>query len=108
MPLIGSMLASWLFFMFNISNRQLMGPAVIVMTTFGCVACFLILEETNRSHAKALQLLEDQRNSSSPHWDGYVRSAKDIEPRLKLLRSRMAQDQSEISRILAEKMRRAT
>jgi hypothetical protein len=67
-----------------------------------CVDSFLILEATYRSHAKALKFLMDERNSSSPHWDGQVRSDADIEPRLKLLRDRIAQDQAELDWIGAE------
>jgi hypothetical protein len=72
------------------------------MIVFICVASFLILGATYRSHARALQSLMDKRNSSHPHWDGHVRSHADLEPRLKLLRDRMAQDQAELDWIVAQ------
>jgi hypothetical protein len=53
-------------------------------------------EQTKRNHAKALQSLKDQLNSSSPQWDGVVRSAKDLMPRKRLLQARIEKDKAEI------------
>ena len=96
-------MASWLCFVFNLQTNQPVAiAAAVFMIVFICVASFLILEATNRSHAKALKFLMDERNSSSPHWDGHVRSDADIEPRLKWLRDRIAQDQAELDWIVAQ------
>ena len=97
-------IAAWLCFVFNLpTNKPVAVAAAVFMIVFICVASFLILETTYRSDAKdfakALQFLMDKRNSSSPHWDGHVRSHADLEPRLKLLRDRMAQDQAEVDHI---------
>ena len=95
--------AAWLCFIFNLqTNKPVAIAGAVFMCVYFCVLSFLILETTNRSHAKALQLLEDQCNSSSPHWDGHVRSDADIEPRLKLLRDRIVQDQAELDWIVAQ------
>lgn len=85
--------------------------AGLILCSLGVAAmCALLFHKTeafNRSHAKALQRLRDQRNSGSPHWDGQVRSSLDIEPRLELLRARMKKDQEEMDYLLlraADKM----
>ena len=82
-------------------NELLTKLAVTVMGLCCIAVVFLVDESTRRSHKKALQLLQDQRNSASPHWDGLMRSNEDLEPRLKLLRDRIAQDQAEFNRIVA-------
>jgi hypothetical protein len=41
--------------------------------------------------------LQDQCDSASPHWDGQVRCADDIEPRLRLLQARIEQDRQEVN-----------
>ena len=90
----------WLCFVFNLqTNKPVAIAAAVFMIVFFCVASFLILGATYRSHARALQSLMDKRNSSSPKWDGHVRCPEDIEPRLQLLRTRIAQDQAEIDNI---------
>ena len=96
-------IAAWLCFVFNLQSNKAAEVAItaVFMIVF-CVDSFLILEATNRSHAKALKFLMDERNSSSPHWDGHVRSDADIEPRLKLIRDRIAQDQAELDWIVAQ------
>jgi hypothetical protein len=88
-------MASWLCFVINLYNKPVAIAAAVFMIVFFCVASF----STYRSHARALQSLMDKRNSSHPHWDGHVRSHADLEPRLKLLRDRMAQDQAEVDHI---------
>ena len=94
---------AWLCFIFNLqTNKPVAIAGAVFMFVYICVASFLILEATNRSHAKALKFLMDERNSSSPHWDGHVRSDADIEPRLKLIRDRIAQDQAELDWIVAQ------
>jgi hypothetical protein len=93
------MITSWLFTIFQLSNSSLSGVGLIFMIVLAGLAIFLMIEDTNRKHAKAIQFLMDQRNSSSPHWDGCVRSAKDIEPRLMLLRDRIEKDQHEVNRL---------
>ena len=65
-----------------------------------CALLFHKTEALDRYHAKARQRLQDQRNSASPHWDGQVRLPQDIEPRLRLLQARMAQDQQEVNELL--------
>jgi hypothetical protein len=95
-------MASWLCFVINLYNKPVAIAAAVFMIVFICVASFLILGATYRSHARALQSLMDKRNSSHPHWDGHVRSHADLEPRLKLLRDRMAQDQAELDWIVAQ------
>jgi hypothetical protein len=65
-----------------------------------CALFFHKTEALNKSHAKARQLLQDQCNSGSPHWDGRVRFPLDIEPRLRLLQARMVQDQQEVNELL--------
>jgi hypothetical protein len=93
-------MASWLCFVFNLqTNKPVAIAAAVFMIVFICVASFSILGATYRRHARALQSLMDKRNSSHPHWDGHVRSHADLEPRLKLLRDRMAQDQAEVDHI---------
>jgi hypothetical protein len=102
MLLSGLLLATWVFMLFNSGSRQILGLGIMIFFVLVCLIVFLNFEDTNRSYAKALQLLEDQCNSSSPHWDGHVRSDADIEPRLKLLRDRIAQDQAELDWIVAQ------
>jgi hypothetical protein len=79
----------------------------VQIAAFACVfmpsalaAGFVILEATNRSHAKARQRLQDQCDSTSPDWDGLVRLRRDIEPRIKLLETRMKKDQEEMNYLL--------
>jgi predicted membrane protein len=93
-------MAAWLYFVINLyANKPVAIAAIAVFMIVFCVDSFLILGATYRSHARALQSLMDKRNSSHPHWDGHVRSHADLEPRLKLLRDRMAQDQAEVDHI---------
>jgi hypothetical protein len=80
-------------------NELLTTLAVAALGLCYIAVIFLVDESTRRSYKKALRLLQDQRNSASPHWDGLVRSNEDIEPRLKLLRDRIAQDQREVNSI---------
>lgn len=101
-----SVLASWVCFLFTLhANETVAAAALVVMCVSVTFACVLIWGNTAKSHARALQFLMDQRNSSSPHWDGQVRSAQDIEPRLKLLQDRVEQDQLEMNRIHLELIR---
>ena len=97
-------IAAWLCFVFNLHANKPVAIAAIgaVFMIVFCVDSFLILGATYKSHARALQSLMDKRNSSHPHWDGHVRSHADLEPRLKLLRDRMAQDQAELDWIVAQ------
>lgn len=95
MLLIGLLPATWVFILFNRGSHQIVGPGIMIFLVLACLV-------PNRSYAKALQLFDDQCNSSSPHWDGHVRSDADLEPRLKLLRDRMAQDQAELDWIVAQ------
>ena len=85
-------IAAWLCFIFNLqTNKPVAIAGAVFMFVYICV-----------SYAKALKFLMDERNSSSPHWDGHVRSDADIEPRLKLIRDRIAQDQAELDWIVAQ------
>jgi hypothetical protein len=78
-------MASWLCFVINLhANKPVAIAAAVFMIVFICVASFLILGATYRSHARALQSLMDKRNSSHPHWDGHVRSHADLEPTLEI------------------------
>jgi hypothetical protein len=98
------MVTSYVVFLWHHSeNSPLAVAAAFVLASSVFAAGFLILEKTERSHAKDSQRLLDQRDSSSPHWDGLVRYTDDIEPRLRLLQARIAQDQYEVNRLLAEK-----
>jgi hypothetical protein len=75
--------------------------AGLILCSLGVAAmCALFFHKTeafNRSHAKALKRLQDQCDSASPHWDGQVRCADDIEPRLRLLQARIEQDRQEVN-----------
>jgi predicted transcriptional regulator len=63
-------IASWLCFVFNLhANKPVAIAAAVFMIVFICVASFLILGATYRSHARALQSLMDKRNSSHPHTE---------------------------------------
>ena len=61
------------------------------------VIVILVDGSMRRSHAKARQRLQDQRDSASPDWDGLVRLRRDIEPRLRLLQARIEQDRQEVN-----------
>lgn len=78
--------------------------AGLILCSLGVAAmCALFFHKTeafSRSQAKARQRLQDQRNSASPHWDGQVRFPQDIEPRLRLLETRMKKDQEEMNYLL--------
>ena len=101
------MLAAFTCSAYNSNNIDALATkAAVVITALAFCACvFLEIEETNRKHAKLWQSLQDQRNSSSPNWDGTVRCIADLEPRLKLLQERMLQDQREIDHILTVQKR---
>jgi hypothetical protein len=75
--------------------------AGLILCSLGVAAmCALLFHKTeafNKSHAKARQRLQDQRDSASSDWDGIVRCADDILPRLRLLLGRMEQDQQEVN-----------
>jgi predicted transcriptional regulator len=62
-------MASWLCFVINLYNKPVAIAAAVFMIVFICVASFLILGATYRSHARALQSLMDKRNSSHPHTE---------------------------------------
>jgi hypothetical protein len=82
------------------NNEVLIKVLVIGLVVPLYLACgFLILEDADRKYKKARQLLKDQSDSSSPHWDGQVRYVQDIEPRLQLLKTQILQAQLEIKRI---------
>ena len=80
------------------NNKQLV--TVILFLLYSPILCALMFHMAvgeARSHAKARKRLEDQCDSASPDWDGLVRCADDIEPRLRLLLGRMEQDQQEVN-----------
>ena len=77
-------------------NEPLTQAAAVVMALLCITAVLFDTESTLRSHAKARQRFQDQRNSASPHWDGQVRFPQGIEPRLRLLQARIEQDRQEI------------
>jgi hypothetical protein len=89
-------------------NKQLV--AAILLPLYFLILCALMFhmaEAAVRSHEKARQeyaawhrLYLDRLNSSSPHWDGEVRCEADIEPRIKLLETRMKKDQEEMNYLL--------
>jgi predicted transcriptional regulator len=64
-------IAAWLCFVFNLHANKPVAIAAIgaVFMIVFCVASFLILGATYRSHARALQSLMDKRNSSHPHTE---------------------------------------
>jgi hypothetical protein len=111
-----TLLSIWLFaslfgIIFAGENKRL-AMAIMLLSFFPgfCALMFHMAEAGIRSRAKVRQeyaawhqLYLDRLNSSSPHWDGLVRSDKDIEPRLRLLRARMEQDQDEVKSLLAWK-----
>jgi hypothetical protein len=78
-------------------NELLTQTAAVVMGLLCITAVLFDIESSRRSYAKARQRLQDQRDSASPDWDGLVRLRRDIEPRLRLLLGRMAQDQQEVN-----------
>jgi hypothetical protein len=96
------MVVAWAYLIFNTNNidTPAVKAAAVIIGLAACAAVFLEFEDTNRKHAKLWQSLQDQRNSSSPDWDGAVRCIADLQPRLKLLRERMMQDQREVDHIL--------
>jgi hypothetical protein len=92
--------AAWLCFLLTLeNNRPVALAAFMVQFVFMTFALFLAWEQQSRNRVKALQSFMDRRDSSSPQWDGNVRSFYDLEPRLKLLRDRIAQDQDEVDEI---------
>jgi hypothetical protein len=78
--------------------------AGLILCSLGVAAmCALFFHKTeafSRSQAKARQRLQGQRNSASPNLDGQVRFPQDIEPRLRLLETRMKKDQEEMNYLL--------
>jgi hypothetical protein len=81
-----------------VAKNELLTQAAAVVMGLLCITVVLFdIESSRRSHAKARQRLQDQRDSASPDWDGTVRSVEDIEPRLSLLQARIEQDQKEVS-----------
>ena len=55
-------IAAWLCFIFNLQTNK---PVAIAGAVFMCVYICV-------ADAKALQSFMDERNSSSPHWDGHT------------------------------------
>jgi hypothetical protein len=78
-------------------NELLTQTAAVVMALLCITAVLFDIESSRRSHAKARQRLQDQRDSASPDWDGLVRLRRDIEPRLRLLQARIEQDRQEVN-----------
>jgi hypothetical protein len=61
-----------------------------------------IWKNTGKSHKEARKLLRERQDSSSPRWDGVVRSNNDLEPRMRLLKDRISKDAYEVQRIKLE------
>jgi hypothetical protein len=61
-----------------------------------------VWENTEKSHKEARKLLRERRDSSSPRWDGVVRSDNDLEPRMSMLENRILKDTYELQRIKLE------
>jgi len=101
------MVAAYMCSLYNLNNSDALAlkASVVIFCLIFCAFVFLLIEKTNKKHAKLWQSLQDQRNSSSPDWDGTVRCIADLEPRLKLLRERMMQDQREVDHILTVQKR---
>jgi hypothetical protein len=109
-----TLLSIWLFaslfgIIFAGENKRL-AIAIMLLSFFPgfCALMFHMAEAGIRSHAKVRQeyaawhqLYLDRLNSSSPHWDGKVRSDKDIEPRIELLEARMKEDREELMSLSA-------
>jgi hypothetical protein len=96
--LLGVCLFAGLFgIIFTSDNNQVAGSILLLLYLPAfCALMFYQLVSIDRSHVKARQRLQDQRNSASPHWDGQMRFSQDIEPRLRLLQARIEQDQQEV------------
>jgi len=81
------------------TNKLVAAVALLYLVAYIAAGLFVSIEENKRSYAKTLQLFRDKRDSSSPKWDGVVRSDKDLEPRRKFLHNRILNDQIEFARI---------
>ena len=58
-----------------------------------------IWKDQAKSHKEARKLLRERRDSSSPRWDGVVRSDNDLEPRMRMLENKILKDTYELQRI---------
>lgn len=73
------------------------------LVTFGTISMGVeILKENEKSYKEEMKRLRERHDSSSPRWDGVVRSNNDLEPRMRLLKNRISKDAYEVQRIKLE------
>jgi hypothetical protein len=61
-----------------------------------------IWKDQAKSHKEEMKRLRERHDSSSPRWDGVVRSDNDLEPRMRILENRILKDTYELQRIKLE------
>jgi len=73
------------------------------LLSFGVISMTVeVLKDQEKSYKEAIKRLREKQDSSSPIWDGVVRSVKDLEPRMRMLENRILKDAHELQSIKFE------
>ena len=96
-------ICSYFYFLATSDSRNIHTGVSFSLLSLGVVLMLIeICKNKGRSHKEAIKLLRERQDSSSPRWDGVVRSNNDLEPRMRLLKNRISKDAYEVQRIKLE------
>jgi hypothetical protein len=96
-------ICSFFYFLATFDSRNVHTFISFSLLCLGAVLmCVEIWKGQAKSHKEARKLLRERQDSSSPRWDGIVRSDNDLEPRMRLLENKILKDTYELQRIKLE------
>ena len=96
-------ICSYFYFLATSDSRNIHTGVSFALLVIGVVLMGVeIWKNTGRSHKEAIKLLRERQDSSSPRWDGVVRSDNDLEPRMRMLENKILKDTYELQRIKLE------
>lgn len=77
--------------------------ASLSLFSFGVISMAVeVWKDQEKYYKEAIKHIREKQDSSSPIWDGVVRSVKDLEPRMRILENRILKDTHELQSIKFE------
>ena len=96
-------ICSYFYFLAASDSRNIHTGVSFALLVIGVVSMSIeILKESEKNRKEEMKRLRERRDSSSPRWDGVVRSDNDLEPRMRMLENKILKDTHELQRIKLE------
>lgn len=96
-------ICSFFYFLSSSDSRNIhTGISFFLLNTGVVLMAIEVWKEIERNYKEEMKRIIERRDSSSPIWDGIVRSDKDLEPRMRMLENKILKDTHELQRIKLE------